>query len=195
MRKALGAGEGKRCGEKRIIIAGSGGQGILFLGRLVAYAAMLDAREVTWFPSYGAEIRGGTANCTVIISREMIGSPVIRNPAVLMVMNEASYRRFSGRLLPGGLLLYDSSLISLGAPRQDISALRVPASEIAASLKSTKGANMVMMGAFIAAAGCLTLDSSLKALEEITPAHRKESLQANRELIMKGYRFVEDTQG
>lgn len=193
MRKAPVAREEKRYEEKHIIIAGSGGQGILFLGRLIAYAAMLDTREVTWFPSYGAEMRGGTANCTVIISHEMIGSPVIRNPDVLMVMNDASYRRFSVRLRSGGLLLYDSSLITIADCREDISPLKVPASGIAASLKSTKGANMVMLGAFISAAGCLTLDSALKAVEEITPAHRKESLRANRELIMKGYRFVENT--
>src|SRR5450756_145960 len=80
--------------EKRIIIAGSGGQGVLFFGKLLAYAAMLEGREVTWFPSYGAEMRGGTANCTVIISDSMIGSPVIRNPDVLVVMNDDSYRRF-----------------------------------------------------------------------------------------------------
>ena len=80
--------------EKRIIIAGSGGQGVLFIGKLLAYAAMLEDREVTWFPSYGAEMRGGTANCTVIISDSMIGSPVIRNPDVLVVMNDDSYRRF-----------------------------------------------------------------------------------------------------
>ncbi|MBZ0157556.1 MAG: 2-oxoacid:acceptor oxidoreductase family protein [Alphaproteobacteria bacterium] len=193
MKHTPGKEEGGKYGEKRIIIAGSGGQGILFLGRLITYAAMLDAREVTWFPSYGAEMRGGTANCTVIISQEMIGSPVIRNPGILMVMNEASYRRFSGKLLPGGLLLYDSSLISPVDCREDISVRKVSASEIAASLKSTKGANMVMMGAFVAATGCLTLDSALKAVGEITPVHRKESLRANRELIMKGYHFVEST--
>src|SRR5208283_1066042 len=97
--------------EHTIIIAGSGGQGILFLGRLMAYATMLEGKEVTWMPSYGAEMRGGTANCTVVISDEMIGSPVVRNPCILVVMNDASYSRFVCKLLPGGTLLYDSSFI------------------------------------------------------------------------------------
>ena len=103
--------------EKRIIIAGSGGQGVLFFGKLLAYAAMLEGREVTWFPSYGAEMRGGTANCTVIISDSMIGSPVIGNPDVLVVMNDDSYRRFVEKLSPGGILIYDSSQIRSATPR------------------------------------------------------------------------------
>lgn len=177
--------------ERRIIIAGSGGQGILFLGRLMAYAAMLSEQEVTWFPSYGAEIRGGTANCTVVISDAMIGSPVVRNPDILIVLNEASFRRFSERLLPGGLLLYDSSLVAAAPLPNGVEALPVPASEIAASLNTPKSANMVLMGAFIAATGLLPLEAVSAALDEMTPPHRQYSLDRNKELIQKGYRFIE----
>lgn len=178
--------------EKRIIVAGSGGQGILFFGKLMAYAAMLQGKEATWFPSYGAEIRGGTANCTVIISDEMIGSPVTRNPDILSVMNEASYNRFHEKLLTGGLLVYDASLIHLNGRRSDISFLKVPASELAASMKKPKSANMVMMGAFIAHTGILNLKTVLRAIEEITPARRKDSIAVNKELIAKGYGLIEN---
>src|SRR3989338_5832303 len=94
-----------------LLIAGFGGQGILFAGKLLAQSAMLEGRHVTWFPSYGAEVRGGTANCTVIISDEMIGSPVVRNPEILVVMNEASLDKFQPRLKSGGILIFESSLI------------------------------------------------------------------------------------
>jgi 2-oxoglutarate ferredoxin oxidoreductase subunit gamma len=186
--------------EKRIIVAGSGGQGILFLGRLIAYSGMLEGKQVTWFPAYGAEIRGGTANCTIIISDEMIGSPVIRNPDILVIMNEASLNRFAERLLQRGVLIYDSSLIKIPIPSHllkggnggsdSIDVIEVPASELSASFKNTKSANMVMMGALIAAAPILSIDSSIEAIAEITPAHRKESLNINKELIMKGYDYV-----
>jgi 2-oxoglutarate ferredoxin oxidoreductase subunit gamma len=173
--------------EKRVIIAGSGGQGILFFGKLLAYAAMIEGREVTWFPSYGAEMRGGTANCTVIISDSMIGSPVIRNPDILVAMNDASLNRFLERLAPRGTLIYDPSLIHSKIPRDDISVIKTPAAEISSSLNSAKSANMAMMGAFIAATGILEVDSVLSAVDEITPSHRRDLLALNKEIIMKGY--------
>jgi 2-oxoglutarate ferredoxin oxidoreductase subunit gamma len=178
--------------ENHIIIAGSGGQGILFLGRLLTYAGMIEGKEVTWFPSYGAEIRGGTANCTVIISDEMIGSPVISNPDFLIVMNRASYDRFSVRLKPGGILIYDSSLCGINSHRDDIKIIAVQASAEAASMKSTKSANMVLTGAFIAVSGTPGINSAYNALDEITPSHRKDSVNINKELILKGYNLLED---
>lgn len=175
--------------ENRIIIAGSGGQGILFLGKLIAYSGMLDGKEVTWFPSYGAEMRGGTANCTVIVSDEMIGSPVIRNPDILIAMNEASYNRFSERLLAGGVLIYDSSLINVKDQRSDVKSIGVPATELSASLKNTKSANMIMMGAFIGFTHALNINSVIEAIDEITPARRKESAGINKDLVMEGYKL------
>lgn len=167
----------------------------MFFGRLMAYSAMLEGKEVTWFPSYGAEMRGGTANCTVIISSEMIGSPVIGATDILVVMNDASYNRFLKKLVPGGVLIYDSSLITSGNGRNDINILEIPASSIAASSNGTKSANMVMMGAFTAYTGVLSLDSVLRAIDEITPSRRKEYLQLNKDLITKGYRLIEDKKG
>src|SRR5271157_250419 len=161
----------------------------------MAYATMLEGKEVTWMPSYGAEMRGGTANCTVIISDEMIGSPVIRNPGILVVMNSASYNRFAGKLLPGGMLLYDSSLIDLSDNHthleNDIKVLGVPASMLSATMNSTKLANMVMMGAFISSTGILSLDSVVRALNDMTPSSRKNMIDINKQLIEKGLDIIE----
>jgi 2-oxoglutarate ferredoxin oxidoreductase subunit gamma len=174
------------------LVAGFGGQGILFLGRLLAYGGMLEGKEVTWFPSYGAEVRGGTANCTVIISDEMIGSPIVRNPEVLIVMNEASLYKFQPRLKKGGLLMFDSSLIK-GEVRQvrHFRIIDVPASEIAATIGSTKYANVVMLSALIAETGLLKEESAVSALEDLTPSKRRKSLDANKEAIIKGRRYIE----
>jgi 2-oxoglutarate ferredoxin oxidoreductase subunit gamma len=180
---------------KRIYIAGSGGQGVLFLGKIIAYAAMIEKKEVTWFPSYGAEMRGGTAHCTVIISDEMIGSPVVRNPDILAVMNEASYKRFSERIVAQGLLAYDSSMISIRPPRKDIRLLKVPASGIAALSSAPKSANMVMLGALISVMSIISLDSTLEGLRVITPTRRSDSVAVNSTLLRKGYQLVEDTKG
>jgi len=179
--------------EKRTIIAGSGGQGILFLGKLITYAALWDRKEVTWFPSYGAEIRGGTATCTVIVSDDMIGSPVVRNTDFLIVMNEASLAKYQQRLVSGGTIIYDSSLIKTYQPRTDVLSLPVPASEIAASARHKGLANMVLVGAFSAISGLISIDAVNEALSDVTPARRKNLLPINKEIIMKGYSFAKDS--
>lgn len=185
-----------RMSEIRIIVAGFGGQGVLFLGRLIAYGGMIEGKEVTWFPSYGAEMRGGTANCTAVISDEMIGSPVVRNPDILITMNDASLRRFQPKLRQKGLLLFDSSLIKSPELRPDVTALAVPASELAASLSSNvKSANMVLFGALLASTGVMKVDSAVRALEELTPQKRNKSVEENRTAIMKGIEYIEDTKG
>ncbi|HET6514063.1 MAG TPA: 2-oxoacid:acceptor oxidoreductase family protein [Thermodesulfovibrionales bacterium] len=191
--------------ELRIIAAGFGGQGILFFGRLIAYGGMIEGKEVTWFPSYGAEMLGGTANCTIVISDEMIGSPVVRNPDIFIAMNEASLRRFQPRIKPGGLLILDSSLIKSPELRPDVRAVSVPASELAASLSASrssgiaapqvKSANMVMLGALLASTGVMKLESALQALERLTSQRRKRSLEENRSAIMKGMHYLEDSEG
>jgi 2-oxoglutarate ferredoxin oxidoreductase subunit gamma len=181
--------------EKRIIIAGSGGQGVLFFGKLLAHAAMLEGREVTWFPSYGAEMRGGTANCTVIISDSMIGSPVIRNPDMLVVMNNDSYRRFGEKLSPGGILIYDSSQIPSATPRNGIRLVAIAAGAIASSMNNASLANMALLGASIAASGIVDIKSLLSALDEVTPVRRRELLEVNKDILMKGYEGLHVSNG
>ena len=173
--------------KKRVIIAGAGGQGVLFFGQLLAYAAMLDGREVTCFPSYGAEMRGGTANCTVIISDSVIGSPVIRNPDILVVLNDASYNRFLEKLISGGTLIYDSSTINATLHRGDVKVIKVPANNILSPFNGAKSANMAMLGAFIAATEIVDINSVFRALDEITPSRRRTSLDVNKAIIMKGF--------
>ena len=125
---------------------------------------MLDRKEVTWFPSYGAEVRGGTANCTVIISDELIGSPVIRNPDILIIMNDASFEKFHPQLKQNGLLIYDSSLLKKHSLRQDIDSEGIPATEISSLLGNTKSANMVLLGALITKTALLSKASAFQAI-------------------------------
>jgi 2-oxoglutarate ferredoxin oxidoreductase subunit gamma len=174
-----------------ILIAGSGGQGILLFGKLLAQCAMIAGKNVTWFPSYGAEIRGGTANCTVIVSDEMIGSPIVSNPDILVVMNEESKARFEGKIKRGGVLIMDSSVIKSRPSRKDIRTIKVAASEIASSLGSKKSANMVMLGTLISQAPHFLLDNALAALQQIMGEKKKDNLELNRNAIIKGNDFCE----
>ncbi len=177
------------------LIAGSGGQGILFLGKLIAHGAMLTGKKVTWFPSYGAEIRGGTANCTVVVSEDMIGSPVVKTPDILLVLNEASKERFEERVKEGGLMIMDVSLVKTPPGRSDIRVVEIPAAEIAASLGSAKSANMVMFGALLRENSFLDEAAALSALEEMTPPERAGTFGANKEAIKRGKAYRGDKKG
>jgi len=179
--------------QTSIIIAGSGGQGILFLGRVLTSASMLERKDVTWFPSYGAEMRGGTANCTVIISDEMIGSPVVMMPDILIVMNKASLDRFLPSLRKKGMLFYDSSLITEKLARKDVVTVPVPSTNIAGDMGSPKSANMVMLGAFIAKTGILRRISIFRIFDDVTDPRKIEAFRANKELVRKGIDHIENT--
>lgn len=153
---------------------------------------MGEEKEVTWFPSYGAEIRGGTANCTVIISDEMIGSPVVLSSDILIVMNKESLGKFQTRLKSRGLVFYDSSLIREPLLRDDVRVISVPATELASSAGNTKSANMVMLGALIAETALLLKSSILKIVEG--PAGGN-GIRVNTNSILKGIQYIEDTKG
>lgn len=176
----------------KLIIAGFGGQGILFAGRLIAQAAMLEGKHVTWFPSYGAEIRGGTANCTVIISDEMIGSPVTRRPDSLMIMNQASMKRFEPYLEPNGLLVMNTSLIKSSPVRSDIEIVKIKATDIAKELGSGQIANMIMLGALISRKRIINPDTVSNAMNEIIPEHRKKTIPLNENAFKKGLKSIAD---
>ena len=178
--------------ELKIIIAGSGGQGILFLGRTLAAAGMTEGRAVTWFPSYGAEMRGGTANCTVVISDDMIGSPVTMNPDILVAMNSASVDRFLPNLKKGGTMIYDSSLIHNITGQRGKKLIPVPATETAGSTGSIKSANMVMAGALVAATRIIDKKTIFRLLEGGSKA---SASAANIELVRRGMELIENTQG
>jgi 2-oxoglutarate ferredoxin oxidoreductase subunit gamma len=180
-------GEGQL--EFRVIIAGFGGQGILFMGKVFATAAMGEGKEVTVFPSYGAEVRGGTANCTVVLSDEMIGSPVVEWPDALIAMSEASVARFLPKVKPRGLLIYDSSLVT--SPLSgDVRAFPVPASELAADLKNTRSANMVILGAFTAATAAVKMESVMEAVIGLSDGRMNPD--GNKKAIETGWSYFED---
>lgn len=164
----------------------------MFFGKILAYAGMLEGKEVTWFPSYGAEVRGGTANCTVIISDELIGSPVVTHPDILIVMNEASLNKFLPKLRQNGLFLFDSSLIKDPDLRPDVEIAGVPATEISSKSGNTKSANMVLLGAFIAKTGILNDTSVFEAIESSMPDRKKKIFEDNKKAIVKGIKFIEN---
>src|SRR5512135_1109880 len=139
-----------------VMIAGFGGQGVLVAGKLLAYAGMLEGRRVTWFPSYGAEIRGGTANCTVIISSGEIGSPVTQHPSAMIILNEASFMKFVKRIEKGGRLFLNTSLVQVPSTRPDIARIDMRATGIAEELGDIRIANMVMLGAFLEETGVVS---------------------------------------
>lgn len=169
-----------------VMIAGFGGQGVLLAGKLLAHAGMLEGKHVTWFPSYGAEIRGGTANCTVIISSDEIGSPVTKHPSAMLILNEASYRKFEQGMHPGGQLFLNTSLVGDPPRRGDIVRIEVRASEIAEKLGDIRIANMVMLGAFLKRTGAVALSSVLTALRQVLPPRRHSLLALNEQALACG---------
>lgn len=154
---------------------------------------MREKKEVTWFPSYGAEMRGGTASCTVIISDTMIGSPVVLNPDILVIMNNASLEKFQERLKKKGLLFYDSSLIKNPELRQDVEAVAVPATKMASALGNTKSANMVILGALIAKTNLLRKSSIVKIFENSSEPIGNNGSKINTISILEGIKYVGNT--
>lgn len=172
--------------QKEIIIAGFGGQGVLFAGQALAYAAMDAGKEVTWIPSYGPEMRGGTANCTVIIADEEIGSPLVKNPQLAIALNLPSFDKYEELLAPGGTLVVNQSMVDRAARRTDINAVFVPCNEIAEEIGDKKLLNMVAVGALIAALPEISLKEIAKALDGHLPARHKHLLPKNYEALKRG---------
>ncbi len=169
-----------------VMIAGFGGQGVLLVGKILAHAGMLEGKHVTWFPSYGAEIRGGTANCTVIIADQEIGSPVIQNPSAMLILNEASFRKFESRIKPSGDLFLNTSLVQQPPTRNDIHRIEIRANDIAEELGDIRIANMVMLGAFLKKTGVVALGSVLNALKLVLPPRRHGLLSLNEKALTCG---------
>jgi 2-oxoglutarate ferredoxin oxidoreductase subunit gamma len=161
------------------------------LGRILAYAGMLENKEVTWFPSYGGEMRGGTANCAVVISDELIASPIVTKPDILIVMSDASLQKFQPRLRQKGILIFDSSLIKNPMLRNDVDIVRVPATEISKTIGNTRSANMVLLGALLAKTKLLKEESVFEALDNSMDRKRK-GIEMNKKAIKEGMTFFED---
>ena len=174
--------------QNDVIMAGFGGQGILLIGKMLAYAGMHQGKEVSWLPSYGPEMRGGTCNCTVVISDRPVGSPVIQSPRAVLAMNLPSLEKFESSVKPGGILIVNSSLINREPARKDIRVLKVPANDIAVELGNPKGANMVALGAYLGATGAVDL-GEMEALIRDTFASKPKVVEANVTALRRGYEF------
>ncbi len=169
--------------QQEMIFAGFGGQGILSMAKFLAYAGMDKGMNVSWCPSYGPEMRGGTANCSVILSSEDIGSPIVTAPDTVVVMNKPSYEKFESKVKPGGLLIADADLVPNEPSRDDITIIKIPSQTIAEEIGSKTIANMVLLGALVERTGIIEVDDLLKSLKE----HGKEKFYAsNEKAVEKG---------
>jgi 2-oxoglutarate ferredoxin oxidoreductase subunit gamma len=174
-----------------VIMSGFGGQGILLIGNLLAYAAMSEGRYVTYLPAYGVEMRGGTANCTVVIASSPIGSPVVGSPTSTIIMNRPSLAKFQERLRPNGLLILNSSLVDPGeVTRGDIVCISCPANEIAAENGNARLANMVALGAYLEKTAIVQQDSIEKAFPQVLHQRHHHLIRANLGAIDKGRGWV-----
>ncbi|MBP5313779.1 MAG: 2-oxoacid:acceptor oxidoreductase family protein [Eggerthellaceae bacterium] len=172
--------------ELRIVLAGFGGQGLLFAGKVLAYTGLIDDREVSWLPSYGPEMRGGTANCNVSLSDEAIGSPLVLDPNVLIAMNQPSLEKFEPMCVPGALLLVDSSMVPVKVGRTDVEVCYVPATKLAEDAGLKGLANIVLVGKLFAMKGFCSWDTLEAAIKKCVPAKKVEMVQKNLDALMLG---------
>jgi 2-oxoglutarate ferredoxin oxidoreductase subunit gamma len=169
-----------------IKISGFGGQGVISAGYLLAQAGMMEGKEVSFFPAYGAEMRGGTANCSVVVASEEVSTPIVTTPDTAIVLNEPSLAKFEPAVKPGGLLIVNSSLVNSKATRKDIKVLYVPCNEIAAEIGNPKAMNMVALGAFAAATGAMTVDAIAKAMPKVYKKLKPEVIELNVKALRRG---------
>ena len=177
-------------GQIEVVFAGFGGQGVMTAGQLLAYTAMEEGKQVVWIPSYGPEMRGGTANCTVVVSDSRIGSPIINNPMSACVLNRPSLDKFGPLLRKDGLLFINRSLIDVTSGREDIRETLVPANDIAQKCGNPKAANMVMLAAYVEATGIVSFDTLYKMLEE-KMGKKKEFLEINKRAFEAGRDLIQ----
>lgn len=177
---------------EEVIIAGFGGQGVMLMGRLLAYAGMLEGKNVAWMPSYGPEMRGGTANCTVIISSEEIASPVVPYPRSIIVMNKPSLDKFEPTVQKDGLIIINESLIDQKVKRDDVRIVRVPANDIANQLGNLRVANMVVLGTYVKKSGVVKLKTIFKALEKVLAGRNQKLIDLNKKALKQGEELVKE---
>ncbi len=175
--------------DHQIIIAGFGGQGLLFSGKVLAYAGLAEDRQLSWLPSYGPEMRGGTANCTVILSDEPIGSPIVDHPNVVMVMNNPSLDKYENMVASGGKLFIDSALISRKVERDDIDVYYIPATQLAKDMGAPTLANMILLGAIVKETGCVSTEHLEEGLRHAVPARHADLIDLNLQALEIGKNY------
>jgi 2-oxoglutarate ferredoxin oxidoreductase subunit gamma len=172
-----------------IVFAGFGGQGIMLMGKLLSYAAMNEGKSVTWMPSYGAEVRGGTAHSMVIVADGLIASPVVKKPSICVVMNKPSFQKFETKITPKGLLIINGSLVESGTERKDIEVLKIPATRMAEDLGNLRVANMIILGALLARKKFISMESLMNCLENVIPENHRNLIPVNEKAIKEGYEY------
>ncbi len=177
---------------EKLIIAGFGGQGVILAGKLIAYAGMLEGKNVSHIPSYGVEMRGGTANCNVTVSDRTVGSPFVPHPSTLVVMNKPSLDKFEQTVRSGGNVFINSSLIDRESERDDVRVFYVPANNIAEKAGSGRASNMAIVGAVIAVTEIVTLDSIKRSLPEVVSKRNIKYNEINIKAIDMGYEFIKN---
>ncbi len=173
----------------QILLAGFGGQGILFSGKFLAYDGLIEDRQVSWLPSYGPEMRGGTCNCSVILSDTQIGSPIVSNPDILIAMNLPSLDKFENEAVAGAKIFVDSSLIDRKVIREDVEAYYIPATKMASDEGLNGLANMIMIGYMIKKAGVMPYENVEKVMAKVVPAKKQDKLALNIKAVELGYNF------
>lgn len=179
--------------QNEFLFAGFGGQGVMFAGQLLAYAAMDAGLEVTWIPSYGPEMRGGTAHCIVVVSDKPIGSPIVRQPTAAIVLNNPSFLKYAPQVKSGGVLIFNETLISAQMERSDIMTLAIPATQMADKLGNTHLANVLLLGAALSALPVVPMEAVRRALETHLPAHHRDLLSLNLQALEAGVSYVKPT--
>ncbi len=174
---------------RNILIAGFGGQGILFSGKFLAYEGLLEQKEVSWLPSYGPEMRGGTANCSIIISDTKVGSPIVNEPDILIAMNAPSLEKYEPATVSGGKIFVDSSLIDKKVEKKDVEAYYIPATKLALDNNLKGLANMIMIGLMIKKTGIMPFENVERTLKKVIPAKKADMLQLNIKAIELGYNY------
>ena len=173
----------------QILIAGFGGQGVLFAGKFLAYKGLVQDKQVSWLPSYGPEMRGGTANCSVILSDSPVGSPIITVPDVLVAMNLPSLQKFVDAVAPGGQIFIDSTLIDAKVERTDVQVFYIPATQMAKDAGFSTLANMILMGKVMKESGCVDFAGNKETLETFIPAKKASLIEVNCQALQTGYDF------
>ena len=178
--------------KDRIIVAGAGGQGALRIGQMLAYAALDDGWEVEWLPSYGAEMRGGTANCNVTISDSEIAYPMVSETDCLIVMNDQSLKKFEPNVCPNGILIMDRSIIRDNVDRTDLKVFEIPADHIAEQEGNSKGANMVLLGAYLAVSGRISIEAVSDVITHSFTGSKSKYADSNKKLVRKGFDYIKE---
>ncbi len=174
---------------KQFLLSGFGGQGILFSGKVLAYKGLTEDKNVSWLPSYGPEMRGGTASCSVIISDQQVGSPIVSNPDILVAMNLPSLDRFEDAVVPGGMIFYDSSLVERSVKRSDVTAIPVPATRMAGENGFASLANMILIGKILKVLGEYDEEVVTETLKKVIPPKKAEMLEVNKKALKLGADF------